>query len=123
MERPNIKDCFSEKADGKTVHNEYINSPHLYSYASNLDMYVDYLEDKLSERENKPEPLESTELKALIIDGVIWRKFLPFIPLLGIPLTVIYHHKYGDTGLENKTLNWITAFWQAISFVCLCYAI
>jgi hypothetical protein len=70
MERPNIKDYFAEKADVKTVHNEYINSPHLYSYASNLDRYVDYLEDKLSERENKPEPLESSELKALIIDGV-----------------------------------------------------
>ena len=70
MERPNIKDYFAEKANVKTVHNEYINSPHLYSYASNLDRYVDYLEDKLSERENKPEPLESTEPKALIIDGV-----------------------------------------------------
>ena len=75
MERPNIKDYFAEKADVKTVHNEYINSPHLYSYASNLDRYVDYLEDKLSERENKPEPLESTEPKALIIDGVV--KSLP----------------------------------------------
>jgi hypothetical protein len=71
MERPNIKDYFAEKADVKTVHNEYINSPHLYSYASNLDSYVDYLEDKLSERENKPEPLESTESKALIIDVVV----------------------------------------------------
>lgn len=46
MERPNIKDYFAEKADVKTVHNEYINSPHLYSYASALDRYVDYLEDK-----------------------------------------------------------------------------
>jgi hypothetical protein len=58
-----------------------------------------------------------TEKKQWTLYGVIWRKFLPFIPLLGIPLTVIYHHKYGDTGLENNTLNWLAAFWQAISFV------
>jgi hypothetical protein len=48
MERPKIKDYFAEKAGVKTVHNEYTNSPHLYSYASNLDRYVDYLEDKLN---------------------------------------------------------------------------
>lgn len=67
MERPKIKDYFAEKADVKTVHNEYINSPHLYNYTSNLDRYVDYLEDKLSERENTPEPLHKHEPKALII--------------------------------------------------------
>jgi hypothetical protein len=75
MERPKIKDYFAEKANITTVHNEYINSPHLYSYASNLDRYVDYLEDKLSERVNKNEPLESNEPKALIIADVV--KSLP----------------------------------------------
>lgn len=70
MERPNIKDYFAEKADIKTVHNEYQNSPHLYRYASSLDIYIDYLEDKLSERANEPEHLESNDTKALIINGV-----------------------------------------------------
>ncbi len=46
MERPNIKDFFHEKADLETVHSEYTKSPHLYSYSSALDRYIDYLEDK-----------------------------------------------------------------------------
>lgn len=29
------------------------------------------------------------------------RKTLPFIPILGIPLTCIFHKKYGDTGIED----------------------
>jgi len=70
MERPNIKDYFAEKGDVKTVHNEYIKSPHLYSYASNLDRYVDYLEDELSERANETETSDKENPKALIIDGV-----------------------------------------------------
>lgn len=46
MERPKIKEYFAEKSDVKTVHSEYMNSPHLYSYSSALDSYIDYLEDK-----------------------------------------------------------------------------
>ena len=62
--------------------------------------------------------------KALHIGGVIWRKFLPFIPILGIPLTFIYHNEFGDTGIENNTTNWVTAFVQAISvFGLFLYAI
>jgi len=44
MKRPKIKDFFSEKTDLETVHSEYNKSPHLYSYASALDVYIDYLE-------------------------------------------------------------------------------
>ena len=47
MKRPKIKDFFQEKTDLKTVHSEYTKSPHLFSYASALDMYIDYLEDQL----------------------------------------------------------------------------
>ena len=47
MKRPEIKDFFQEKTDLETVHSEYTKSPHLYSYSSALDMYIDYLEDEL----------------------------------------------------------------------------
>ena len=47
MKRPEIKDFFHEKTDLKTVHSEYTKSPHLYSYTSALDMYIDYLEEHL----------------------------------------------------------------------------
>ena len=47
MKRPNIKDYFHEETDLETVHFEYTKSPHLYSYAIDLDMYIDYLEEQL----------------------------------------------------------------------------
>ena len=47
MKRPKIKDFFQEKTDLETVHSEYTKSPHLYSYSSALDGYIDYLEDQL----------------------------------------------------------------------------
>jgi len=47
MKRPKIKDYFHEKTDLETVHFEYIKSPHLFSYASDLDRYIDYLEDEI----------------------------------------------------------------------------
>ena len=40
-------DDFSEKTDLGNVHGEYTKSPHLYSYASYLDRYIDYLEEQL----------------------------------------------------------------------------
>ena len=46
MKRPEIKDYFHKKTDLETVHSEYTKSPHLYSYTSALDMYIDYLEDE-----------------------------------------------------------------------------
>ena len=52
MKRPKIKDYFHEKTDLETVHSEYTKSPHLYSYSSALDMYIDYLE----EPNNKSKP-------------------------------------------------------------------
>ena len=47
MKRPKIKDFFHEKTDLEIVHSEYTKSPHLFSYVSALDRYVDYLEDQL----------------------------------------------------------------------------
>ena len=46
MKRPKIKDYFHEKTDLETVHSEYIKSPHLYSYASDLDSYIEKVEKK-----------------------------------------------------------------------------
>ena len=55
MKRPEIKDYFPEKTDLETVHSEYTKSPHLYSYSSALDMYIDYLEEQLETYKSKPE--------------------------------------------------------------------
>ena len=48
MKRPKIKDFFNGKTDLETVHFEYTKSPHLYGYASDLDRYIDYLEEQLT---------------------------------------------------------------------------
>ncbi len=72
------------------------------------------MKNKLSTRNDKP---------AFLVGAAIWRKFLPFIPVIGIPLTIIFHQVYGDTGIENNTINWITSFIQAFSIVILVYAI
>ena len=63
MERPNIKDFFAEKTDLDTVHKEYTHSPHLYSYASALDRYIDWLEDEII---NKWEVLELSDVQEII---------------------------------------------------------
>jgi len=49
----------------------------------------------------------------------ILRKLLPWIPIIGIPLTFKYESKYGDTGLDNSIIFMLTAFVQAISAVSL----
>jgi len=49
MKRPKIKDYFHEKTDLETVHSEYIKSPHLYSYASALDRYIDEKDNEINE--------------------------------------------------------------------------
>jgi len=54
MKRPKIKDYFPEKTDLETVNSEYTKSPHLYSYASDLDRYIDYLEEQLEKNEQIP---------------------------------------------------------------------
>lgn len=53
------------------------------------------------------------------LQSVKWRKLFPFLPIIGIPLTFIYHKKYGDTGIENTTISCITAAIQSISIFCL----
>ena len=59
--------------------------------------------------------------KALHIGGVILRKFLPYTPIIGMPLTLFYHCRFGDTGIENNTTSWISAFIQAVSILGLFY--
>jgi len=53
-------------------------------------------------------------------DSVL-RKFLPFIPIIGIPLTIIFHQVYKDTGIENNYVNWASSILQAISIIILVY--
>lgn len=48
------------------------------------------------------------------LGAVIWRKFLPFIPILGLVLTPIYHHKFGDTGIEKLSIGFISAMFQVV---------
>jgi len=49
MKRPEIKDYFPEKTDLETVHSEYTKSPHLYSYSSALDRYIDEKDNEINE--------------------------------------------------------------------------
>lgn len=43
------------------------------------------------------------------------RRIFPFIPLIGIVLTVLFN----NTGIENNKINWISAFIQAVSILFL----
>jgi len=43
-----------------------------------------------------------------------YRKVLPFFPILGIPLTMILHVFYGDTGIENVNIRIISGLLQSI---------
>lgn len=52
-----------------------------------------------------------------------WHKFLPYLPIIGIPLTIIYEVKYQDTGIKNNNNSRISAFVQAISIIILLYII
>jgi len=61
---------------------------------------------------------KNTQVPQSLKTAVMWRKFLPFIPIIGIPLTAIFD----DTGIENETISWISAFVLAISVVVLVYA-
>jgi hypothetical protein len=46
-------------------------------------------------------------------------KIFPWIPIIGIPLTLIFHGKYGDTGIGEFPIRQITAFIQGISVAML----
>ena len=48
-----------------------------------------------------------------------WRKTLPFIPIVGLFLTPKYHIKYGDTGLSNPTILWVSALLQGVYIISL----
>ena len=47
------------------------------------------------------------------------RRIFPFIPLIGIVLTVLFN----NTGIENNKINWISAFIQAVSILFLFFFI
>lgn len=47
------------------------------------------------------------------------RKIMPWIPVIGFPLTIYYQGKYGDTGIDNEFIKWSTAIIQAVSFTFL----
>ncbi len=51
----------------------------------------------------------------------MWRKLLPFIPIIGIPLTLVFHCRCEDTGIENPYIGWVSAVWQIISILLLIY--
>lgn len=42
------------------------------------------------------------------------RKTLPFIPIVGIPLTLYFHAKYEDTGIECPGIGISTALLQGV---------
>ena len=50
------------------------------------------------------------------------RRMLPWIPIIGIPLTLFYHLKYGDTGIEGY-YSILTAVLQGLYCVALVYFI
>ena len=49
----------------------------------------------------------------------ISKKIVPFIPIIGIPLTISLHSKYGDTGIENNIVSVISSIFQAVSVLGL----
>lgn len=49
------------------------------------------------------------------------RKILPFIPILGVLLTIIYHMKYGDTGIEKTNITISSAIINVILSLILLY--
>ena len=52
MERPNFKEIFGTDKKLKNVHKSIINEPELFKYAQQLDLYIDYLEDKFLNEKN-----------------------------------------------------------------------
>ena len=46
-----------------------------------------------------------------------WHQILPFLPIIGIPLTFIYEVIYQDTGIKNNNISRISAFLQAVSVI------
>lgn len=49
MDRPHITQFIPNEKDWREVHEIYVNSKPLYDYAVQLDLYIDYLEEKLKE--------------------------------------------------------------------------
>jgi hypothetical protein len=41
------------------------------------------------------------------------KRVFPWIPLIGIPLTLINH--IHDTGIENRNISILSAIWQTVS--------
>ena len=59
--------------------------------------------------------------KELRIIGLLWYEFLPFIPIIGIPLTIKYKDKI--MCIENKAISFLTALIQMVSMTGLVFII
>ena len=70
MERPKVKDYYWKNATLVEVAETYNKAPNLFKYAQALDMYIDDLEDKLSEQQTPTEANNDAETKQLIIGDV-----------------------------------------------------
>ena len=70
MERPKVKDYYWKNATLDEVSETYNKAPNLFKYAQALDMYIDDLEDKLSEQQTPTEASNNAETKQLIIADV-----------------------------------------------------
>jgi hypothetical protein len=45
-----------------------------------------------------------------------YRRFFPWIPIIGIPLVIVYHMRYHDVLMNNKPLQFFgSAFIQSLS--------
>lgn len=49
MERPKIKDFFTEGTSVRKAHERYVAAPELYNYIQALDSYIDELEKRIDE--------------------------------------------------------------------------
>ena len=57
--------------------------------------------------------LSNSNIKSDYKSIFLSRRIFPFIPLIGIVLTVLYNN------IENNKINWISAFIQAVSILFL----
>jgi len=57
MERPNIKNFFSENTTPQMVNNLFLEQPELYNYIQALDNYIDYLSSQLEPLKKNAEGL------------------------------------------------------------------
>ena len=75
MNRPMITEFMGDGFTLDKAHKQYLHNLELWNYIQALDVYIDYLEEKLSERQSSTEVNEQHENKALHIANVSNRTF------------------------------------------------